>query len=73
MHVLVYLVINSYNNRRSISDYTVCLPCVCACIIFSAGRYVDWLQFELGSVCYLCQFKERVSVADLLLSNQYFL
>jgi hypothetical protein len=50
MHILIYLVINSYDNGMSISDFIVCLPCVCVYVVFSAGGYVDWLQFELGSV-----------------------
>jgi hypothetical protein len=72
VHLLIYLVINSYNNGRSISDYILCLPCVCVYVVFNAEGNVDWLQFDLWSVCYLCQFKEGVSVADLLLSNRYF-
>ena len=42
------------------------------CVVSSVETYVDWLWFEMGSVCYLCQFKEGVSVANLLLGNQYF-
>ena len=49
------------------------LLCSCVCVISIAGRHVDWLWFELGSVCYLCQYRKGVCVANPLLDKQYFL
>ena len=35
---------------RYIYQWCDSISCVCVCVVFSTGGYVDWLQFELGRV-----------------------
>jgi hypothetical protein len=60
-------------HAKSISNCTSNVLTVgCVCVTFSVGRYVGWLRFESGSVCYLCYLKEGVCVTNLLFMLERF-